>query len=454
MQQYDEQINRIKEKLSAARLKDTQLKVFGADHHTYYLDNPIDPTQLTSFEAAYQVVLPHAYKAFLCQVGNGGKSYMDAAAGPFYGIYPFGKHLDDLTTDPKTYLSRPAKIYPYMSDSRWTALNREIDSEPPLSDELYEAAVGNLFAGILPIGSQGCTYIHGLVLNGAHQGKVVNMDTDRQKPVFTFEDNFLDWYERWLDEIISGDLLNENAGWFGYTIGGTVHSLLEKFHTLTIPEAKTACLKGILSKAHITDAEAAIIESKYLAAAAGYQELWLNILVKFRYDQAVPHLITYSHISLLPVFQFVFWYAKDKARDWLPVIEKQRHQITDEETFRFCTYLLEAMAIDYGYLVVPFTRHAQEAIRQTAFYALGELKRKADYIAIFITGLGDPSNVVVHATLQALQGIKDPRLLYHYKKITNRFPDEQDYILANLEHRLAENGLSVAELRKIEPEGM
>ncbi len=49
---------------------------------------------------------------------------------------------------------------------------------------------------------------------------------------------------------------------------------------------------------------------------------------------------------------------------------------------------------------------------------------------------------MVHSTLQALSGVKDKKLLNHYKQIAERFPIEQDYILANLNHRLADYGLT------------
>ena len=105
---------------------------------------------------------------------------------------------------------------PEMTTEEWAEMTKKL-VEDDLSDEAYDEEEGKLYGGILPLGSQGCTYLHGLILNGPHCGKVVNLDQDFQKPIFSHEADFLDWYERWLDEVISGDLLNESAGWFGYT---------------------------------------------------------------------------------------------------------------------------------------------------------------------------------------------------------------------------------------------
>ncbi|HEU0126697.1 MAG TPA: SMI1/KNR4 family protein, partial [Flavobacterium sp.] len=132
----------------------------------------------------------------------------------------------------------------------------------------------------------------------------------------------------------------------------------------------------------------------------------------------------------------------DKSADWLGLIEENVSRINNDETFRFCTYLLKEMNIDYGSIIVPFTSHLDENIRVSAYYSLGKLENKKDYLEIFILGLNDKVNKVVHITLQALDGVNDKRLLKHYKNIAARFPVEQDYILVNLNHRLKAFGLT------------
>ncbi len=447
MHQFDEQVNRIRTKLIAARQKDKPLKIFGASTHKYILHKPLTPAALSDFETQYNVLLPGSYKAFLLQLGNGGESQAGAAAGPFYGIYPLGGCVDELTADPAKYLSEPVKIYPGLTAEEWQHLIKETE-EDDISDEAYEAALGNIYAGILPIGSQGCSYIHGLVLNGEHAGKVVNLDIDRQQPQFTFEDNFLDWYERWLDEIISEELSTDGPSWFGYTMGGSVTALLDKYHAATDQLTKHQCIRGILTKRHIDPGTVTVLEKEYLHAATVYKREWLQALTRFSYPLAKQHLLTYSNVDLLAVVQFVWWYAKDKSAEWQGVITEKLPHINDDETFRFCTYLLVEMKADYAYLIIPATTNGNEQIRITAFYTLGKLKNRKDYLDVFINGLYDPANYVVHAALQVLSGVNDKRLLPAYKKVLERFPTEQDYILSNLGHRLADMGLTISGLKK------
>lgn len=446
MHQFNEQIDRIRTKLIVAKEKDQELKAFGASYHKYILHKPLEEKILLDFETRYKISLPACYRAFLLHLGNGGQSHAGAAAGPFYGIYPLGGCVDELTTEPATYLSEPVTIYPGMTANHWQELINDAEKDD-ITNEEYEAAIGNIYAGILPIGSQGCSYLHGLVLNGEHAGKVVNVDTDRQQPKFAFEDNFLDWYERWLDEIISGELLTDDPSWFGYTMGGTVTVLLDKYHTTTDQLTKYECIRAILAKRRLDPEIGALLEKEYLHADAAYKREWLQVLTKFNYPVAKPHLLTYSATDLLAVVQFVWWYAKDKSGDWLEVIASNLPRIKDDETFRFCTYLLVEAKMDYGPLIAPATNHENEKIRVTAFYTLGKLENKEDYLDTFINGLNDPVNYVIHAALQALSGVKDKKMLPAYKKILERFPTEQDYILSNLEHRLAEMGFTIRELK-------
>ncbi|WP_240474744.1 SMI1/KNR4 family protein [Flavobacterium sp. KMS] len=437
-----EQIERIKSKLVEAKQIDKDLKVFGASSHKYILGEVVNAEDILKFENEYSVELPNCYKAFLMNIGNGGESFSSSAAGPFYGIYPLGKNVNDLIYEnTKEYLKGDCILYPKMSDEYWDDLIEKTE-EDTISDDDYEKELGKIYGGILPVGEQGCSCYHAIVLNGEFKGRVVNINSERYNPQFTFELNFLDWYERWLDEVISGDLMQDNVGWFGYKIGGSLQDILKMYFLTNDDEVKSDCLTGILIKQKLDAETLDIIEEEYKISNGEIQKELLQILAKFDYERAYPYLVDFADVSLLHVFQFVFWYAKDKSSDWLGVIEANIEMINDDETFSFCAYLLKEMNIDYSYLIVPFTESDNESIKVTTYYMLGQLSNKNNYIDAFIVGLNDRSNRVIHTALQALNGVEDKKLLKHYKSIAERFPVEQDYILVNLNHRLKPLGLS------------
>lgn len=444
------QIERIKKKLVVAKNTDKDLKLFGADSHKYFVGETVNNEEILKFEKDYTIELPKDYKAFLLHIGNGGISFADSAAGPGYGIYPLGKNTNELIYEnTELYLKEDAKIHPKMSDEFWSDLNKNIEDNDAISTEEFDLELGKIFSGLLPVGTQGCSYYHALVLNGEFKGRVVNVDSDRQKPYFAFESNFLDWYERWLDEIIPENVMIDEPDLFTYTLGGSVSYILEVYFSANDNETKTESLNGILKKEKIGAETLDVLENEYKLSSGELQKKILQILIKFDYQRAYPYLVDCTKESLLDVFQFVFWYAKDKSSDWLDVIKSNTENICDEETFDFSTYLLKEMNIDYADIIVPFTFNKNENIRVSAYYALGQLENKSNYLDVFIAGLNDSSNRVIHIVLQVLNGVEDRKLLKHYKLIAEKFPVEKDYILVNLNHRLKPFGLTNKTIKKM-----
>ncbi|MDA6069845.1 SMI1/KNR4 family protein [Flavobacterium sp. AC] len=437
------QIERIKKKLIIAKNADKDLKVFGAGSHQYILGEPVSKDQISEFEKEYNLILPECYKAFLLHISNGGVTFENSSAGPAYGIYPLGKNTNEfIDENAELYLKKDCNIHPKMSDEFWSDLNKNIDDNDDISDEGFDLELGKIFSGLLPIGTQGCNYYYALVLNGRYKGSIVNVDIGRQKPYFAFESDFLDWYERWLDGIIPENVMLIEPDLFRYTLGGTSNHILEVYFSSNENDTKIECLNGILKKQQLDLGILDILEQQYKVAVGKIQKLLLQILTKFDYERAKPHLVDFTKESLLDVFQFVFWYAKDKSSDWLDTIKSNTENINDDEIFSFCTYLLKEMNFDYGDIIVPFTLNNNEGIRVSAYYSLGQLENKSNHIDTFILGLRDNSNRVIHTVLQALDGVEDQKLLEHYKFIAEKFPKEQDYILVNLNHRLKSFGLN------------
>jgi hypothetical protein len=444
------QIERIKNKLFSAKNTDRNLKVFGAGSHQYILGNPVRPLDILNFENEYDLELPECYKSFLLHIGNGGISHSNSGAGPSYGIYPLGKNVDEFVCEnTKFYLKEDCKIYPKMSSEFWSDLNRNIEENDTISDEEFETELGKIFSGLLPVGTQGCTYYYALVLNGEFKGRIVNIDIERQRPYFTFESNFLDWYERWLDEIIPEKLKSKDPDMFKHSLGGSSAYILEVYFSTNENQTKLECLNSFLKKQNLDSETMNVLEEQYKLNTGENQRMLIQILTKFDYQRAYPYLIDLAKENLLSVFQFVFWYAKDKSSDWLEIIEASAEKINNEETFRFCTYLLKEMNIDYGNFIVPFTSDKSDNIKISAYYSLGQLKNKSNYLDTFIAGLNDSSNKVIHSTLQALNGMLDKRLLPHYKMIAEKFTKEEDHVLVNLNSNLKFFGLTITTIKTV-----
>ena len=210
---------RILKLLEQAKAKDPDLMRFGAYSHKYKLSAPVGEETVQKFEEQEGIRLPEEYRDFLMFVGNGG-------AGPYYGLYGVEAEKKELHDSHGSRLYRVQEepvIYPKMSDEDWERVAGSEDRHP--------------YVGVLPIGSQGCTLMTGLMLAGPYRGQVVYYDEDFcGPPFFVREQGFLKWYERWLREVIAG--YNDEEVGFGLNMDGTPAQLMELYEQTEEPEEK------------------------------------------------------------------------------------------------------------------------------------------------------------------------------------------------------------------------
>ena len=217
--------------LGQAKAKDPDLARFGAYSHQYKLAAPAGEEAIQEFEEQQGIRLPEEYRDFLMLVGNGG-------AGPYYGLYGLKALKEELSDSHGVRLYRVMEepvIYPKMSEEEW---DRMADPEGRRKGEEVHP-----YAGILPIGTQGCTLMTGLMLVGPYRGQVVYYDEDFcGPPFFAREKGFLEWYERWLREVIAG--YNEEKVGFGLNMDGTPVQLMELYQQTDNPEEKTEIIES------------------------------------------------------------------------------------------------------------------------------------------------------------------------------------------------------------------
>ena len=464
---YQEQLHRIQQKLAQAKAADKDLEVFGASSHKYHLNPPISEAEVLAFEEKYGVSLPEDYRAFVQTIGDANAQKLDTMAGPYYGLYAFGTQVNDLVyAQTETYLKAPCALSPDMTQEEWEALSSPLSTDEEEdedfddfeedeeevgtteTEEEYSRQCGKVFGGLLPLGSQGCAYYHALVLTGPYAGRVVNVNWDLLQPTFAFETNFLDWYERYLDEVISGQLLDDRPTWFGYHRGEAAELLLNEYQHTTDRKTQTDCLDGVYHKRPpLPDAVLDKVEA-LIALNNEDRDFLIEILTLSSYERAQPYLEALVTEKPKEVFQYIWWYAQDHCADWVPAVKELLPTITDEETFNFATYLLTEGNDHFEDVVLPFTDNADLQIRSTAYYTLGKSQKKEQYLDTFIKGLQETDNKVLHTVIQAISRVKDERLLPYYKQIAKRFSKDEDYILSNLKWALEPFGLTIEEARK------
>ncbi len=421
MKKHDKQIKRIKTKLSLAKAVDKGLAVFGASSHKYIIRKPAKLYEVEEFERKYQLTLPICYRTFLLEIGNGGESYSSSAAGPFLGIFPLSGNVDELLYENADQnLNGKCVLQPDMTDEVWNNLIKEINDES--SDADFYDKISNVYGGILPIGSQGCTYLHGLILNGEYRGRVVNLDMDRQKPKFTFEDNFLDWYERWLDEILDGTLRQKGPSWFGYSKGGQANILLNEYLKSNQSKDKGILFESIIRKAKLPNE---VINTISNELSKNKDKNLLCLLTKFDYSKARKHLIQFSKIDLNETIKIIFSYGLIYSNDWVDII-KANISLIDYESYKFYRKILERSNVEYGDIVLPLLESGDVKLKCSVINTLGNTPNKLKYLTQFKNALSDKNKEVNRYALGALYDVKDESLRSYYNHLLERNYNEKD----------------------------
>lgn len=433
---YDRQIERIRQKLTRAARTPGAEQVFGAGSHGYRVNEPMTLEELDTLQKKWGVLLPEAFAAFLTGIGNGGPgSY--GGAGPYYGIYGTDSMEPDVERLAQASLFRmsPAAQDWQSQDTEEYAVDESLD------DDAYNEAFADLLKGTLEIGTMGCDNEILLIVSGEHRGRVVYMNMEYQKPFFTHEKNFLDWYERWLDEIIAGFKIH----WFGTTPGGSEQELVEQATASGSSENRAQALKALLRFPRLEEPAVRLAE-KLLRDPADNVRYWaLTLLAAHAPDLADPKLMaglgSEQAEDRRTAAQLIHWYRKKNARNFAQEIQTLIPRETDEETFRFLGYIAEAAGIEPLPLLLTAFRNPDTEIRKSAIWQAGKSNRKADYVDEFIEVLlHDPEPNVVHTAIQSLGGVTDLRLLPAYEQLLAQHPADEHYIPGNIRHRLKEYG--------------
>ena len=402
---YAEQLQRIERKLQSVRKLDpTGERSYGAERHLYRLGKPLTESQVNIFETECRISLPEDYRAFLTTVG-GSIDDEQYGAGPYYGIYSLARiaNYRGYSSSEKEYnpdLCNSCTVYPNMSEEEWDEASND--------EAVYP------YRGMMIFGTQGCTYPMMLVLNGEYRGRVVYIDEERSRPpVFTYEKNFLDWYERWLDEILAGYDLRS----FGYNIGGDEQSLIRLFQETDDTALQEKCVGSFFKFPSVDEQTLVFLETVAQMESSPVKCLAVQMLVKSDYPRSKPYLtqsVFGTENEKLAAFQAIHWYASKHRDDWTKPILSVLPEIKEERTLNFVSYILgESKDFLQTLLAIP---DPSLIVRKKMIEKLGRTF-KPDRLDIFYQGLDDPNDIIVLTTLQAVRLITEPGFLSYFEKL-------------------------------------
>ena len=337
------QVARIKIKLNLAKNTDSFFEVFGADFHKYRLDSPIDLTEVEIFEKKYNISLPDGYKVFVTQIGNGGnesKSQVgNSGAGPYYGIYKLGYKSHFIADPVSGYLAKQPFFNSKTTQEDWNKISESMPED--ITDEEYDKEFEKAYAGILTVCACGCAGYVGIILSGEDAGRVVYIyDEIEYCPHFATEANFLDWYENWLDTIISGQKFKSGKPYGTEAEQFDRYANVENVHKTNLVYWKKVALRYIRSFDSLSPEYMEKLWEFYNVEINETVKLYiLNILVKLDYENTKLELEKLYKNNAIEFLKILHLYATKKTSDWQNIIQKLQDEAINPEATEYIKYV-------------------------------------------------------------------------------------------------------------------
>lgn len=187
--------------LKKAAAIDKHRELFGSSTHEYQLNPAISSEFVSAVEDVYGFTLPKDYFRFITEIGDGG-------ACVDYGLTPFSEFTQKASKpDAECFREayRRSLSEPFCPRKM---LSNEVENFG-FTREAYEKSPNNFFVlecfddegffdtkGFLVLGTHGCQWDYGVVVNGEFRGKI--FDTDNEGAFALVADSFDEFYQNWL----------------------------------------------------------------------------------------------------------------------------------------------------------------------------------------------------------------------------------------------------------------
>ena len=379
---------KLRKQLNRAGEKDPDLSRFGAYEHKYQLNPPASAEAVAAFEARFHVSLPEGYRSFLLWMGNGG-------AGPFYGLYRLGE-------------AEPGQLPDYSGGA------------------------------VLPLGTQGCTLMTGLVLDGPDRGRVIYYDTDEcGPPTVMREPDFLAWYDRWTREVIAG--YDDEEMYFGLYLDGKPLELMELYDGTTDVQTRIEIVESCYKFQKLPSRQ----QTYFKRACDSEQDPELRmVLIKMLSHFHVPGMVdqieTLWKLGAYPEAVSVIATSGGlplKEAWWSRVLEKMP-SLRGQPFWDACgifSILKDRPYIHAGLLKDQLYRtDLDRNDRNALFTCLSKLNGREEVVDYFLNYLPDEKNhqrMEYHTLIYAIwvtKGVQDPRLERVWVSLLDKFRTTQD----------------------------
>jgi hypothetical protein len=273
------------------RLRERGVVTFGSERHGFVYAPPLPEDELAALERTHGIALPADYRAFLRHAGHG--------AGPYYGLVAPARWGELLRPAPAMpdWATRPCVWSPELSrdEATWQRVGAPLEQP---------------FAGAITLCDQGSVYHAALVITGPARGRVMYLNQNGGVPYFPEHEDFISWYERWVDELRWG----HRHEWFGMGMPGEEATLADAAGE-DRPRRRDA-LQAMQRLPALGAATVAVVGARVRDADPEVRGSALELVASFELGAVLPDEVHLGLVDALPAHRLTAlraWVAADVA---------------------------------------------------------------------------------------------------------------------------------------------
>ncbi|EGO7856308.1 TPA: SMI1/KNR4 family protein [Escherichia coli] len=417
------QIARIKEKIPRIAALDPECKLFGSEGWKYQWPKPASEAEIASWEKKHSVTLPREYRIFLRYIANGGPAHA-------YGLESLGG------TDIYGDITKESPVPLYMTQQDVDVLNAGRTED----DEEY-----SFFDGALTILTLGCTYDICLVVTGQYRGRLMLTDGDEDYPFdFIYDKNFLNWYERWLDDFIAGMSMKG----FDRSLPGTQIQLREWFLTEKIPDLRRSILFSLCRFPQIEPETFALWE--HVCRTENDKELCEEAFIRLRQKKVSCAADIFRLYFTMPdeLRDIAIKDLRFACRDSVVNIEDYIHSLLiimpelDDDTLSSAVFAIRETEYNKYDTFLPLLERITDDRQQTLLWAMSkapDFNESRGFIELVLPLFASSKMENVRKAILLLIEVKDNRIPPLVDEAATRFPEltilRENYYLRTWGHK-------------------
>lgn len=389
----------------------------------YKWNAPVMGRELLNFEEKYNVNLPEHYKIFMGFISDGAPFI----EGELY-------RLDEVRVVGE--LNHESLLYPHMESGTFDTFIRTLEKELKRDSETLA------FNGLLIIGEDNDGNDIALVVTGVYRGRLIVINTKSEDPfIFSYNLNFLDLYERWIDVLLKNRAVDNVL----IPIQETPINLCETYSNTSDKHYKMDVALTLGTYVHLEEKEVEFLKTIIVSETdLVLKTELLKVVKKFDETFVISHLNKHLYSNDIDQLEhfirsesdlYIFNEDDYKRLVYLLTLFAEHVQWDEVSTFELIVKMLNGSDYNKFEVLTPYLNHPKANVRAKTVSLIVNVKDFRENKNELVSMLDDDVLVVREVVNVLINSTMSDEYLRVFESVVTTHAND-DYILSLIERYL------------------